>query len=56
MTQERDLLPPELTLAMLHIQLVLSKFLQNYMKMFCMLLFILGVDQNVIYEHYYELI
>jgi hypothetical protein len=26
------------------------------MKMFCVLIFILGVDQNVIYEHNHELI
>jgi transposase len=56
MSQERDLLQPELTLSKLCIQLVLSEFLQNQMKLFCILLFILGVDKNVIYEHYHELI
>jgi hypothetical protein len=56
MIQERDLFQLELTLTKLRVQLVLSKFLQNHMKMLCMLFFILGVDQNVIYEHHYELI
>jgi hypothetical protein len=46
----------ELLILKLCIQLVLSGFLQNQMKMFRMLLFILGVDQNVIYEHYHKLI
>jgi transposase len=34
--------------------MVLYEFLQNQMKMFCILLFFLGVDQNVIHEHYHE--
>jgi hypothetical protein len=56
MSQERDLLQPEHTLSKLCIQLVLSEFLQNQMKLFYIFLFILGVDENVIYEHYHELI
>jgi hypothetical protein len=45
------MLQPELTLAKLRIQLVLLELLLNQMKMFRMLLFILGVGKNVIYEH-----
>jgi hypothetical protein len=51
MAKEGDLFQLELTPTKLGIQLVLSEFLQNQMKMLCMLIFILGVDQNVIYEH-----
>jgi hypothetical protein len=49
-SKKRNFLQPESTLAELGIKLMVSKSLQNNSEMLCMLLFTLGVDQDVINE------
>ena len=56
MTQEQDFTDPELTLAQLCIQLVLSQSLQYHPQMICMLFFALRINQNVINEYHHKLI
>jgi hypothetical protein len=56
MPKERDFLQPEITLAKLGIQLMLSQLLQHKPQMFLMLLLILGVNQDIINEHHNKLI
>jgi hypothetical protein len=55
-TQEQDFINPELTLAQLCIQLVLSQSLQYHPQMICMLCFALRIYQNVINEYHHKLI
>jgi hypothetical protein len=56
MTQEQDFTDPELTLAQLCIQLVLSQSLQYHPQMTCMLFFALRVYQNIINKYHHKLI
>jgi hypothetical protein len=56
MTKKRYFLQPERTLAELGIKLMVTKSLQDSMKMLLMLFFILGVDQDVINEDHDKLI
>jgi hypothetical protein len=52
MTQEQDFANPELTLANLGIQ----QLLQYLPQMLFMLILILGIYEDIINEHYYELV
>jgi hypothetical protein len=56
MSKKRNFLQPESTLAELGIELMVSKSLQNNSEMLCMLLFALGVDQDVVDEDHDELV
>jgi hypothetical protein len=56
MSKKWNLLQPECTLAELGIKLMVTKSLQNNLKMLPMLFFILGVDQDVITEYYDKLV
>jgi hypothetical protein len=56
MTKKRYFLQPESTLAKLGIELMVSKSLQNNSEMLRMLLFALGVDQDVVNEDHDKLI
>jgi hypothetical protein len=49
-------LQPKLTLAKLDIKLLVIKALQDNTKVLLMLIFILGVDQDVINEDHYKLV
>jgi hypothetical protein len=48
MSEKRNFLQPEITLAELGIELMVSKSLQNNSEMLCMLFFTLGIDQDVV--------
>jgi hypothetical protein len=50
MTQKRDFLHPELTLAELGVQLVLSELPQHDLQVFLVLLCRLGVNQYIVDE------
>jgi hypothetical protein len=50
MSQKRNFLQPKSTLAKLGIELMVSKSLQNNSEMLRILLFTLGIDQDVINE------
>jgi hypothetical protein len=52
MSKKRNFLQPESTLAELGIELMVTKSLQNNPEMLCMLLFTLGIDQDVINENH----
>ena len=54
MTEEWNLVNPELTLAELGIQLMLPQSLQHESQMLLMLFFCLGEDQNIINEDHHE--
>ena len=54
MTEEWNLVNPELALAELSLQLMLSQSLQHEPHMLFMLFFYLGEDQNIINENYHE--
>ena len=54
MTEEWNLVNPELALAELGIQLMLSQSLQYESQMLLMLFFCLGEDQNIINEDHHE--
>src|SRR6185437_9700064 len=54
MTEEWNLVNPELALAELGIQLMLSQSLQHESQMLLMLFFYLGEDQNIINEDHHE--
>src|SRR6185312_3947762 len=54
MTEEWNLVNPELALAELGIQLMLSQSLQYESQMLLMLFFYLGEDQNIINEDHHE--
>jgi hypothetical protein len=56
MSNKWNFLQPESTLAELGIELMVSKSLQNNLEMLCMLLFTLGVDQDVINEDHDKLV
>jgi hypothetical protein len=56
MFQKWNFLQPKSTLAELGIELMVSKLLQNNSEMLCMLLFTLGIDQEVINEDHNKLI
>jgi hypothetical protein len=56
MSQKRNILQPECTLAEHGIELMVSKSLQNNSEMLCMLLFTLGIDQDVVNEDHDKLI
>jgi hypothetical protein len=56
MTQEQDFTDPELALAQFGIQLTILQPLQYFPQMLFMLLLILGVYEDIINEHYYELV
>jgi hypothetical protein len=56
MTQEQDFINPELALAQLCIQLVLSQSLQNHPQMICMLLLTLRIYQNIINKYHHKLV
>jgi hypothetical protein len=48
MSKKWNFFQPESTLAELAIELMVSKSLQNNSEMLCMLLFTLGIDQDVV--------
>ena len=54
MTEEWNLVNPELTLVELRLQLMLSQSLQHEPHMLFMLFFYLGEDQNIINEDHHE--
>jgi hypothetical protein len=56
MSKKRNFLQPESTLAELDIKLMVSKSLQNNSEMLCMLLFTLGVDQDVVNKDHDKLV
>jgi hypothetical protein len=56
MTQEQDFINPELTLAQLCIQLVLSQSLQNHPQMIHMLFFTLRIYKNIINKYHHKLV
>jgi hypothetical protein len=56
MPKKRDFLQPESTLAKLGIKLMVTKSLQNNLKMLPMLFFALGIDQDVIDEYHDKLV
>jgi hypothetical protein len=56
MTQEQDFTDPELTLAQLCIQLVLSQSLQYHPQMICMFCFALRIYQNIINKYHHKLV
>jgi hypothetical protein len=56
MSKKWNFLQPESTLAELGIELMVSKSLQNNSEMLCMLLFALGVDQDVVNEDHNKLV
>jgi hypothetical protein len=56
MSKKRKFLQPESTLAKLDIELMVSKSLQNSSEMLRMLLFTLGVDQDVVNEDHDKLV
>jgi hypothetical protein len=56
MPKKWDFLQPESTLAELDIELMVSKSLQNNSEMLRMLLFTLGIDQDVINEDHDKLV
>jgi hypothetical protein len=55
MFEKWNFLQPESTFAELVIELMVSKSLQNNSEMLCMLLFTLGIDQNVVNEDHDKL-
>jgi hypothetical protein len=56
MSQKWNLLQPEFTLTKLGIKLMVTKSLQNNLKVLIMLFFILGVTQDVINEDHNKLV
>jgi hypothetical protein len=56
MSKKWNLLKPECTLAELGIKLMVTKSLQNNLKMLFMLFFILGVNQHVVNEYHDKLV
>src|SRR4051812_8362663 len=56
MAQEGNFFQPELTLAELSINLMLTKCPQHYPQVTIMLLFRFGIDQNIIDEHHKKLV
>ena len=54
MTEEWNLVNPELALAELSVQLMLSQSLQHEPQMLFMLFLYLGEDQNIINENHHE--
>ena len=56
MTQEQDFTDPELALAQLCIQPVLSQSLQYHPQMIRMLFFVSRIYQNVIDEYHHKLV
>jgi hypothetical protein len=56
MSKKQNFLQPKSTLAELDIELMVLKSLQNNSEMLCMLLFTLGVDQDVVNEDHDKLV
>jgi hypothetical protein len=56
MTKKGYFLQPDCTLTELGIELMVTKSLQNNLKMLLMLFFILGVDQDVVNEDHDKLV
>jgi hypothetical protein len=56
MSQKQNFLQPKSTLAELGIELMVSKSLQNNSEILRMLLFTLGIDQDVINEDHDKLV
>jgi hypothetical protein len=56
MSKKRNFLQPESTLVELAIELMVSKSLQNNSEMMRMLLFTLGIDQDVVNEDHDKLV
>jgi hypothetical protein len=56
MSKKQNFLQPKSTLAELGIELMVLKSLQNNSEMLCMLLFTLGVDQDVVNEDHDKLV
>jgi hypothetical protein len=55
-SQEFHTIKPKFTLGKLGIELMISKTLKNNAEVFGMLFLVLGVNQNIINEHHYELV
>jgi hypothetical protein len=55
-TQEFHTIQPEFTFREFGIEFVIPQALQNNMKMFRMLGFILGINKDIINEYHYELV
>jgi hypothetical protein len=55
-TQEQDFIDPELALAQLCIQLVLSQSLQYHLQMILMLLLTLRIYENIINKYHHKLV
>jgi hypothetical protein len=55
-SKKRNLLQPESTLVEFGVELMVPKSLQNNMKMSHMLLFTLGIDQDVVNEDHDKLV
>jgi hypothetical protein len=56
MSKKWNFLQPESTLAELGIELMVTKSPQNNSEMLCMLLFTLGIDQDIINEDHDKLV
>jgi hypothetical protein len=56
MTQEQDFADLEFTFAQLGIQLMLPQSLQYHPQMLLVLLLFLGIYEDIIDEHHYELV
>jgi hypothetical protein len=56
MFKKRNFLQSENTLAEFGIELMISKSLQNNVEMSCMLIFTLGIDQDVVNEDHDKLV
>jgi hypothetical protein len=54
--QEFHTIQPEFTFGEFNIQLVIPQTLQNNTKVFCMLCFVLGINEDIINEYHYELV
>jgi hypothetical protein len=55
-TQEFHIVQSEFTLGEFGIVFMIPQALQNNMKMFCMLGFVLGINKDIINEYHYELV
>ena len=56
MSKKSDFPKPKLTLTELSIQLMLTKCSEHSSQMFCVFLFTLGIDKNVVDKHHDKLV
>jgi hypothetical protein len=55
-TQEFHSIQPEFTFGEFSIEFVISQTLENNTKVFHMLFFILGINEDIVNEYHYELV